>query len=88
MISVMLAISHVVMLSRMAHSSCSINTLHKIDFGYSIDISFLTFPIKWSILVYQSASVRPNYIYIYIYIYIYKLYMYIYIYIYFFIRTY
>ena len=30
MISVMLAISHVVMLSRIAHSS--INTLHKIDF--------------------------------------------------------
>ena len=38
MISVMLAISHVVMLSRIAHSS--INTLHKIDFGYSIDIFF------------------------------------------------
>ena len=44
MISVMLAISHVVILSRIAH--CSINTLHKIDFGYSIDIFFLTFPIK------------------------------------------
>ena len=38
MTSVMLAISHVVMLSCMAHSS--INTLHKIDFGYSIDIFF------------------------------------------------
>ena len=36
MISVVLALSHVVMLSRIAHSS--INTLHKIDFGYSIDI--------------------------------------------------
>ena len=35
MISVMLAISHVVILSRIAH-----NTLHKIDFGYSIDIFF------------------------------------------------
>ena len=35
MISVMLAISHVVMLSRMAHSS--FKTLHKIGFGYSID---------------------------------------------------
>ena len=57
MISVMLAISHVVMLSRIAHSS--IDTLHKIDFGYSIDFFFLTFPIKWSILMYQSASVRP-----------------------------
>ena len=57
MISVMLAISHVVMLSRLAQSS--IKTLHKIDFGYSIDIFFLTFPIKWSILMYQSASVRP-----------------------------
>ena len=57
MISVMLAISHVVMLPRIAHSS--INTLHKIDFGYSIDIFFQTFPIKWSILKYQSASVRP-----------------------------
>ena len=35
MISVMLAISHVVMLSlRIAHSS--INTLHKIDSGYII----------------------------------------------------
>ena len=57
MISVMLAISHVVMLLRIAHNS--INTLNKIDFGYSIDIFFLTFPIKWSILMYQSASVRP-----------------------------
>ena len=57
MISVMLAISHVVMLSRMAQSSFT--TLHKIGFGYSIDIFFLTFPIKWSILMYQSASVRP-----------------------------
>ena len=38
MILVMLAISHVVMLSRMAHSS--INTLHEIDFGYSMDIFF------------------------------------------------
>ena len=53
MISVMLAISHVVMLSRMAKSS--IKTLHKIGFGYSIDIVFLTFPIKSSILMYQSA---------------------------------
>ena len=35
MISVMLAISHVVMLSRMAQSS--FKTLHKIGFGYSID---------------------------------------------------
>ena len=34
MISVMLAISHVVILSRIAHSS--INTLHKIDFIHSI----------------------------------------------------
>ena len=58
MISVMLAISHVVILSRIAHDS-SINTLHKIDFGYSIDIFFLTFPITWSILMYQSTSVRP-----------------------------
>ena len=55
MISGMLAISHVVMLSRMAQSS--FKTLHKIGFGYSIDIFFLTFPIKWSILMYQSASV-------------------------------
>ena len=47
MISVMLAISHVVMLSRMAQSS--FKTLHKIGFGYSIDIFFLTFPIRWSI---------------------------------------
>ena len=38
MISVMIAISHVVMLSRMAHSHSSIKTLHKIGFGYSIDI--------------------------------------------------
>ena len=38
MISVMLAILHVVMFSGMAHSS--INTLHTIDFGYSIDIFF------------------------------------------------
>ena len=38
MVSVMLATSHVVMLSRIAHSS--INTLPKIDFGYSIDIFF------------------------------------------------
>ena len=38
MISVMLAISHVVMLLRIAHSSN--NTLHKIDFGYSIDFFF------------------------------------------------
>ena len=38
MILVMLAISHVVMLLRMAHSS--INTLHEIDVGYSIDIFF------------------------------------------------
>ena len=53
----MLAMSHVVMLSRMAQSS--IKTLHKIDFGYSLDIFSLTFPIKWSILMYQSASVRP-----------------------------
>ena len=58
MISVMLAISHVVMLTRMAQSS--FRTLHKIGFGYSIDLFiFLTFPIKWSILMYQSASVRP-----------------------------
>ena len=35
MISVLRAISHV-MLSRMVHSS--INTLHKIEFGYSIDL--------------------------------------------------
>ena len=49
MISVMLAISHVVMLSRMAQSS--FKTLHKIGFGYSIDIFFLTFPIRWSILM-------------------------------------
>ena len=41
MISVMLAMSHVVILSRIAHSS--INTLHKIDFGYSIDIFFSNF---------------------------------------------
>ena len=54
MISVMLAISHVVMLSRMAQSS--FKTLHKIGFGYSIDILFLTFPIKWSTLMYQLAS--------------------------------
>ena len=33
MISVMLAISHVVMLSRIAHSS--INTLHKIDLHFT-----------------------------------------------------
>ena len=46
MISVMLAISYVVMLSRMTQCHSSINTLHKIDFGYSIDIFFLTFPIK------------------------------------------
>ena len=38
MISVMLAILHVVMLSRMAQSS--IKPLHKIDFRYSIDIFF------------------------------------------------
>ena len=57
MISVMLTISHVVMLSRMAQSS--FKTLHKKGFGYSIDIFFLTFHIKWSILMYQSASVRP-----------------------------
>ena len=57
MISVMPAISHVVMLSRMAPSS--IKALHKIGFGYSIDIFFLTFTIKWSILIYQSASVKP-----------------------------
>ena len=44
MISVMLAISHVVMLSRIAQSS--IKTLHNIGFGYSIDITFLTLPIK------------------------------------------
>ena len=56
MISVMLAISHVVMLSRMARSS--FKTFHTIDFGYSIDIFFLTFHIKWSILMCQSASVR------------------------------
>ena len=43
MISVMLAISHVVMLSRMVQSS--FKTLHKIDFGYSIDNFFLTFPL-------------------------------------------
>ena len=36
MISVMLAISHIVMLSRMAQSS--FETLHKIGFEYSIDI--------------------------------------------------
>ena len=36
MISVMLATSHLVMLSRMAQSS--IKTLHKIGFGYGIDI--------------------------------------------------
>ena len=46
MISVMLAISHVVMLSRMAQSS--IKTLHKIGFGYSLVYKhfFLNFPIK------------------------------------------
>ena len=53
MISVMLAIPYVIMLSRIAHRS--INTLHKIDFGYSIDI-FLTFPIKLSILIYWSIG--------------------------------
>ena len=56
MISVMQAISHVVMLSGMAHSF--IKTLHKIGFGYSMNIIFLTLPIKWSILMYQSASAR------------------------------
>ena len=45
MISVMLAISHDVMLLRMAQSS--FKTLHKIGFGYSKDIFFLTFPIEW-----------------------------------------
>ena len=45
------------MLSRMAQSS--FKTLHKVGFGYSVDIFFLTFPIKWSILMYQSASVWP-----------------------------
>ena len=47
MISVMLAISHVVMLSRMAQSSN--NTLHKIGFGYSImsiDISYQPFSLN------------------------------------------
>ena len=44
MISVMLAISHVVMLSRMAQSS--FKTLHKIGFGYSNRHFFLIFPIK------------------------------------------
>ena len=38
MISVMLAISHVVMLSGMAQST--FKTLPKIGFGYSIDIFF------------------------------------------------
>ena len=44
MISVMLAISHVVMLSRMAQSS--FKTLHNIGFGYSIDIFFQLFPLN------------------------------------------
>ena len=43
MISVMLAISHVVMLSRMAQSS--FKTLHKIGFGYSTFFS-LAFPLN------------------------------------------
>ena len=38
MMSVMVAISNVVMLSRMAQSS--IKTLHKTGLGYSIDIFF------------------------------------------------
>ena len=37
-------ISHIVMLSRMAKSS--INTLHKIGFGYSIDIFSELFPLN------------------------------------------
>ena len=41
MISVMLAISHVVMLSRMVQSS--IKTLQKIDFGYRLDIKKINF---------------------------------------------
>ena len=41
MVSVMLTISHVVMLSRMAQSS--IKTLHKLGFEYSIDIFFSNF---------------------------------------------
>ena len=44
MISVMLAISHVVMLSRMAQSS--FKTLHKIGLGYSIDIFKKLFPLN------------------------------------------
>ena len=57
MISVMLTVSHIVIVTY--GTELLIKTLHKIGFGYSINIFFLTFSIKWSILMYQSASVRP-----------------------------
>ena len=60
MISVMLSLSHVVMLSRMAQSS--IKTLHKVGFGYSIDNYFLAFPLKCAITMYRLPSLLIRYI--------------------------
>ena len=51
MISVMLAISHVVMLSHLAQSS--FKTLHKIDFGYSIHFFYINVPVSFSQAIHK-----------------------------------